>query len=92
MVEGNFAPLQKEAVWWPARLRQAAAICNSLTFVRKNMVVGDPVDMKMCQAVEAHFVVGALLVHNGAFLSFFHFFLQMMYSSPGQPGVILGFS
>ncbi|KAL0046765.1 hypothetical protein WJX82_009387 [Trebouxia sp. C0006] len=56
VVEGNFTSLQKEAVWWPARLRQAAAVCNSLTFVRKNKVVGDAAEMKMCQAVEAHFV------------------------------------
>ncbi|KAA6417980.1 MAG: hypothetical protein FRX49_12062 [Trebouxia sp. A1-2] len=55
-IEGNFSSLQKEAVWWPVRLRQAAAVCNSLTFVRKNKVVGDAAEMKMCQAVEAHFV------------------------------------
>jgi hypothetical protein len=62
VVEGNFASLQKDAVWWPVRLRQAAAVCNSLTFVRKNKVVGDAAEKKMCQAVEAHFVVGPLLV------------------------------
>ncbi|DBA90734.1 TPA: hypothetical protein ACH3X1_003944 [Trebouxia sp. C0004] len=56
VVEGNFASLQKDAVWWPIRLRQAAAVCNSLTFVRKNKVVGDAAEMKLCRAVEAHFV------------------------------------
>ena len=57
MVEGEFTPLQKNAVWWSMRLRQAAAVCNSLTFVRKNRVVGDDAELKMCKAVEAHFVV-----------------------------------
>ena len=60
VVEGQFTSLQKDAVWWPPRLRQAAAICNSLTFVRKNKVVGDMAELKLCQAVEAHFVVSLL--------------------------------
>ena len=60
VIEGQFTSLQKDAVWWPPRLRQAAAICNSLTFVRKNKVVGDMAELKLCQAVEAHFVVSLL--------------------------------
>ena len=58
VIEGQFTPLQKDAVWWPTRLRQAAAICNSLTFVRKNKVVGDAAELKLCKAVEANFLVG----------------------------------
>ena len=58
VVEGQFTSLQKHAVWWSLRLRQAAAVCNSLTFVRKNRVVGDGAELKLCKAVEAHFVVG----------------------------------
>ncbi len=88
MVEGNFTSLQKEAVWWPARLRQAAAVCNSLTFVRKNKVVGDPAEMKMCQAVEAHFVVGPLRFAIHVVLSS----SDARNETPGQPGMILGFS
>ena len=57
VIDGQFTPLQKDAVWWPPRLRQAAAVCNSLTFVRKNKVVGDVAELKLCRAVEANFVV-----------------------------------
>ncbi len=55
--DGHFAPLQRSAVFWPARLTQAAAICNALTFVHKNKVVGDAAEQEMYNAVEARFVV-----------------------------------
>ena len=64
IVKGQVTSLQKSAVWWPVRLRQAAAVCNSLTFVRKGTVVGDAAELKMFKAVEAHFVVGCLLLSS----------------------------
>ena len=64
VIDGQFTSLQKDAVWWPPRLRQAAAICNSLTFVRKNKVVGDTAELKLCKAVEANFVVSSLLKYS----------------------------
>lgn len=57
VVEGGFAPLQHSALWWPVRLRQAAAVCNALALVHKNKVVGDAAEVEMYQAVEAQFVV-----------------------------------
>lgn len=57
VVEGEFAPLQHSAVWWPTRLRQAAAVCNALTLVHRNKVLGDAAELAMYKAVEAHFVV-----------------------------------
>ena len=57
VVEAEFAPLQHSAVWWPPWLRQAAAVCNALTLVHRNKVVGDAAELAMFKAVEAHFVV-----------------------------------
>lgn len=57
---GRFTGLQQSAVRWPDRLRQAAALCNSLTVIRKSQVVGDVADKQAFKAVEAHFVVSQL--------------------------------
>ena len=55
--KGRFTGLQQSAVCWPDRLRQAAALCNSLTVIRKGYVVGDVADKQAFKAVEAHFLV-----------------------------------
>ena len=52
-----FAPLQKGAVIWPNRLRQAAAVCNSLTYLDRGITVGDAAQKTLLKVVEAHFLV-----------------------------------
>ncbi|KAL0045606.1 hypothetical protein WJX82_011184 [Trebouxia sp. C0006] len=51
-----FAPLQKGAVIWPNRLRQAAAVCNSLTYLDRGITVGDAAQKTLLKVVEAHFL------------------------------------
>lgn len=55
--EGQFGQLQRSAVHWNNRLRQAVASCHSLTLVNKATVVGDEVEHSLFRAVEACFVV-----------------------------------
>lgn len=55
--DGKFTAMQRMAVRWPNRLKQAAAVCNSLTFINKHQVVGDAADKQAFKAVEARFVV-----------------------------------
>lgn len=55
--EGQFSGLQCMAMRWPNRLKQAAAVCNSLTLINKSQVVGDAADKQAFKAVEACFVV-----------------------------------
>ncbi len=57
---GAFAPLQQGAVQWPDRLRQAAAVCNALTYLDRGTIVGDAAEKAIFKAVEAHFLVTAL--------------------------------
>lgn len=57
---GRFAPLQQMAMRWPPRLKLAVAVCNSLTRISKNQVVGDIADKQAFNAVEARFVVSVL--------------------------------
>lgn len=57
MVSGNFTQVQKNALRWPDRLKQAVAICNTLTLINKNHVVGDVAEKEAFQAVEAQFLV-----------------------------------
>ena len=54
---GEFKPLQCNAAYWSSHLKQAVAICNGLTWVSKNMLVGDDLDRKLFKMVEAHFAV-----------------------------------
>lgn len=54
---GQFTGLQQSATHWPDSLKQAAALCNSLTPVGKNQVVGDLADKQAFKAVEARFLV-----------------------------------
>ena len=57
-VEGaKFTGLQQLAVRWPDALKQAAALCTSLTCTRKGQVIGDVADKQAFKAVEARFVV-----------------------------------
>ena len=55
--EGQFLGMQCMAMRWPNRLKQAAAVCNSLTLINKSQVVGDAADKQAFKAVEARFVV-----------------------------------
>ena len=57
VISTAFAPLQKGAVLWPTRLRQAAAVCNALTYLDRGTIVGDAAEKSMFNAVEAQFVV-----------------------------------
>jgi len=61
---GSFQPLQQCAAYWNDRLKQAAAVCNGLTWVSKRSVVGDDLEKKLFAMVEARFVV-----RQGLFLS-----------------------
>lgn len=63
--EGQFLGMQCMAMRWPNRLKQAAAVCNSLTLINKSQVVGDVADKQAFKAVEARFVVS----HNGNWLA-----------------------
>ena len=52
-----FEPLQQSAVHWSNTLKQAAAVCNSLTMVNKRTVAGFDVERELFKAVEARFLV-----------------------------------
>lgn len=54
---GHFTGLQQSATHWPDNLKQAAALCTSLTLVSKNQVAGDLADKQAFKAVEAQFLV-----------------------------------
>lgn len=55
--EGKFTTLQRDALHWPNRLKQCAAICNSLNCIGKQQVVGDQADFTAFRACEARFLV-----------------------------------
>ena len=57
VIHKAFAPLQKGALIWPNRLRQAAAVCNSLTYLDRGITVGDAAQKTLLKVVEAHFLV-----------------------------------
>ena len=57
MVDGSFTQVQKHAFRWPERLKQAVAVCNALTLINKNHVVGDISEKEAFKAVEAQFLV-----------------------------------
>ena len=61
---GRLTSLQPMAFRWPARLKLAAAVCNSLKSIAKHQVVGDVADQQACQAVEAHFLVIKLRIFS----------------------------
>lgn len=49
--------MQKDAMRWPNGLKQAAAVCNSLTLINRSQVVGELDERRAFQAVEARFLV-----------------------------------
>ena len=53
----HFEPLQQTAVAWNNSLKQAAAVCNSLTVINKHTVVGADMERSLFKAVEARFLV-----------------------------------
>ncbi len=55
--EGEFTTLQRSAFRWPDRLKQAAAVCNALSFVSRKQAVGDVCEREVFKAVEAQFLV-----------------------------------
>ncbi len=57
VVGGQFLSLQSDAIRWPSGLKQAAAVCNSLTLISKSKVVGELGERRAFNAVEARFVV-----------------------------------
>ena len=54
----EFQALQKSALRWPNRLKQAVAVCNSLNMVGKHTVGGVDMERTLFKAVEARFMVG----------------------------------
>ena len=54
---GKLASLQRLAVCWPTRLKQAAALCHGLNLIAKHQVAGDLADRQAFEAVEAQFLV-----------------------------------
>ncbi|DBB14077.1 TPA: hypothetical protein ACH3X3_001037 [Trebouxia sp. C0006] len=56
VVGGQFLSLQSDAIRWPSGLKQAAAVCNSLTLISKSKVVGELGERRAFNAVEARFV------------------------------------
>ena len=59
VLNGTFEPLQKTALRWSNRLKQAVAVCNSLVMINKSTVVGADMERSMFKAVEARFLVSA---------------------------------
>ena len=55
--DGQFEGLQQSGVRWSNRLRQAAAVCHSLTMVNKTLLAGEPMERSMFKLVEAQFLV-----------------------------------
>ena len=53
----ELAGVQRLAVRWPPRLKQAAAFCNSLNVIAKHQVAADIADKQAFKAVEARFHV-----------------------------------
>ncbi len=60
---GEFTTLQRSAYRWPDRLKQAAAVCNALTLINRNHVVGDVPEAEAFKAVEAQFLVSSVTPH-----------------------------
>ncbi len=82
-----FAPLQKGAVIWPNRLRQAAAVCNALTYLDRGITVGDAAEKTLFKAVGAQFLVIPLprSAHNSSCLRFdccFAAYLLLCFCAP----------
>ena len=57
--DGGFRPLQQSSAYWNVRLRQAAAVCNSLTWVPRTSLAGDDLERRLFHMVEARFLVSS---------------------------------
>ena len=57
--DGCLRPLQQSSAYWNVRLRQAAAVCNSLTWVSKATLAGDDLERRLFDMVEARFWVSS---------------------------------
>ena len=57
VVHNSFTLLHRDAVEWPDMLKQAVAVCNSLTLMTRTQVVGDLAEKAAFKTVEARFVV-----------------------------------
>ena len=55
VAEGAFEPLQQSAMRRSNRLKQACAVCHSLTVINKTIAVGEAYEQHLFKAVEAHF-------------------------------------
>ena len=55
--QGRFEGLQHTGLRWSNRLRQAAAVCNSLTMITKSVIVGEDMEKVLFKNVEARFLV-----------------------------------
>lgn len=54
---GCFESLQHNAVQWCHTLKQAAAVCHSLSMVNKSTVAGVDLERSLFKLVEARFLV-----------------------------------
>ena len=52
-----FIPMQQSAVAWSNRLKQAFAVCHTLSSVSKSVVAGADTERFLFKAVEARFLV-----------------------------------
>ena len=68
VVAGQFLSLQSDALRWPDGLKQAAALCNSLTMINKVKVVGELSERRAFNAVEARFLVSHVFRCVGAYV------------------------
>ena len=77
--QGKFASLQQNSLRWSNRLKQACAVCNSLSMVGRGSVAGLDVERALFKAVEARFLVSArhpVIVFKG--LQFEHSMLEYL--------------
>ena len=57
-----FVPMQQSAVAWSNRLKQAFAVCHTLSSVSKSVVAGADMERFLFKLVEARFLVRRLSV------------------------------
>ncbi|DBA88976.1 TPA: hypothetical protein ACH3X2_000200 [Trebouxia sp. C0005] len=60
--QAAFGPLQSHASRWTNQLRQAFAVCHSLSMVSKSVVAGDDMERTLFKTVEARFLDRATVV------------------------------
>ena len=62
---GCFQPLQHSAIQWSHTLKQAAAVCHSLSMVNKSTVAGADLERSMFKMVEGAFLVSLNDIYAG---------------------------